>query len=199
MSVDFLCLATKISQGQFFITNQSDCLSIGSSHISGATHKPFNGGGGGGQSSSQPMAVPLAYRRCEDEMMDVVDHGAIMPAPSSSHKSNYSTTQSVSDNAEESLASVEDEEKIGQLLMAFEEPDRSAVRRISAASNAEDLALMVKLFQQGYFKGEHHLEEIMYFENLRRSQLLQLLDKFRDVLIIYETEDPSIATLYTQT
>lgn len=51
----------------------------------------------------------------------------------------------------------------------------------------------------GYFKGEHHLEEIMYFENLRRSQLLQLLDKFRDVLIIYETEDPAIATLYTQT
>lgn len=147
------------------------------------------------------MAVPLAYRRSEyeDEMMDVVDHGgvgAIMPAPSTSHKSNYSnTTQSV----EESLASVEDEEKISQLLMAFEEPDRSAVRRISAASNAEDLALMVKLFQQGYFKGEHHLEEIMYFENLRRSQLLQLLDKFRDVLIIYETEDPSIATLYTQT
>lgn len=147
------------------------------------------------------MAVPIAYRRSEyeDEMMDVVDHGgvgAIMPAPSTSHKSNYSnTTQSV----EESLASVEDEEKISQLLMAFEEPDRSAVRRISAASNAEDLALMVKLFQQGYFKGEHHLEEIMYFENLRRSQLLQLLDKFRDVLIIYETEDPSIATLYTQT
>lgn len=131
-------------------------------------------------------------------MMDVVDHGgvgAIMPAPSTSHKSNYSNTQSV----EESLASVEDEEKISQLLMAFEEPDRSAVRRISAALNAEDLALMVKLFQQGYFKGEHHLEEIMYFENLRRSQLLQLLDKFRDVLIIYETEDPSIATLYTQT
>lgn len=135
--------------------------------------------------------------------MDVVDHGggAILPAPSTSHKSNYSTTQSVSlsDNAEESLASVEDEEKIGQLLMAFGEPERSAVRRISAASNTEDLSLMVKLFQLGYFKGEHHLEEIMYFENLRRSQLLQLLDKFRDVLIIYETEDPSIATLYTQT
>lgn len=151
------------------------------------------------------MAVPVAYRRSEYEDMDVVDHGGgagsgvIMPAPSTSHKSNYSNTQSVSlsDNAEESLASVEDEEKIGQLLMAFEEPDRSAVRRISAA-NAEDLALMVKLFQLGYFKGEHHLEEIMYFENLRRSQLLQLLDKFRDVLIIYETEDPSIATLYTQ-
>lgn len=148
------------------------------------------------------MAVPIAYRRSDDvDVVDGVGSGAIIPAPSTSHKSNYSTTHSVSlsDNAEESLASVEDEEKISQLLMAFDEPDRTAVRRISAASNAEDLALMVKLFQMGYFKGAHHLEEIMYFENLRRSQLLQLLDKFRDVLIIYETEDPSIANLYTQT
>lgn len=169
----------------------------------------------------------------------------------------------------ESLASVEDEDKIKDLLMAFQEPERSAVKDLPAASNVEDLTLMVKLYQAGkpfkrniqrfisfviakefwfffwkknfilkkkflfwkkifllkkncfcwkkiffsqliyvsefsldtlgYFKGEHHLEEIMYFENLRRSQLLQLLDKFRDVLIIYETEDPAIATLYTQT
>ena len=50
---------------------------------------------------------------------------------------------------------------------------------------------MVRLKQSGYFQGEHHLEEIMFYENLRRSQLLQLLDKFRDVLILYETEDPA--------
>lgn len=111
-----------------------------------------------------------------------------------------SSTEATTENEAESLAgSVEDEDKIKDLLLAFQEPERSAVRDLSAASNAEDLALMVKLWQAGYFKGEHHLEEIMYFENLRRSQLLQLLDKFRDVLIIYETEDPAIATLYTQT
>lgn len=142
----------------------------------------------------------------------------------SSQKSNYSTTQSASLSTEngESLASIEDEDKIKELLSTFQEPERSAVRELPASSNSEDLALMVKLYQAGklfyfnkflseylklidgfvlflgYFKGEHHLEEIMYFENLRRSQLLQLLDKFRDVLIIYETEDPAIATLYTQ-
>lgn len=33
--------------------------------------------------------------------------------------------------------------------MAFQEPERSAVREIPAASNAEDLALMVKLWQAG--------------------------------------------------
>lgn len=109
--------------------------------------------------SSEPMAVPLAHHHTEyeEQIMNVVDNGdmsVVLPAPSTSHKSNYSTTQSVSlsDNPEESLASVEDEEKISQLLLAFDEPDRSAVRRISAASNAEDLGLMVKLFQQGYFK-----------------------------------------------
>lgn len=116
----------------------------------------------------------------------------------SSHSGDDSTTTE-NEEAESLAGSVEDEDKIRELLLAFREPERSAVRELSAASNAEDLALMVKLWQAGYFKGEHHLEEIMYFENLRRSQLLQLLDKFRDVLIIYETEDPAIATLYTQT
>lgn len=55
------------------------------------------------------------------------------------------------------------------------------------------MALLARLCRKGYFKGEHHIEEIMYHENLRRSQLLQLLDKFRDVLITYEHEDPAIA------
>lgn len=176
--------------------------------------QPFSG------STSQPMNVPLVVNRrtANYEERPVAVGGdnqgtvgggeggvgaggggeVVLAGPSTSHKSNYSTTQSVSlsDNAEESLASVEDEEKIRELLLAFEEPDRTAVRRISAASNAEDLGLMVKLWQMGYFKGEHHLEEIMYFENLRRSQLLQLLDKFREVLIIYETEDPVISLLF---
>lgn len=57
----------------------------------------------------------------------------------------------------------------------------------------EDLALFAKLCRKKYFTGDHHIEEIMYLENLRRSQLLQLLDKFRDVLITYETVDPAIA------
>lgn len=56
---------------------------------------------------------------------------------------------------------------------------------------------MVYFCIKGYFRGEQHLEEIMYMENLTRSQVLQLLDKFRDVLITYETEDPAIAILYS--
>lgn len=150
--------------------------------------------------SSQPLPVPNTSRRSiTDEHFSVGDSTVsdnIVVQPSSSHKSNFS--MSLSTENCDSIDSIEDEEKIKELLNVFQEPDRSAVRRIPAALNVDDLSLMVKLWQAGYFKGEHHLEEIMYFENLRRSQLLQLLDKFRDVLIIYETEDPAIATLYSQ-
>lgn len=176
--------------------------------------------------SSQPMPVPNTSRRSItdehfSEMADSTISDNIVVKPSSSPKSNYSSGSMSTENGnslQDSLASIEDEEKIKELLMAFQEPERSAIRDLPAASNPEDLSLMVRLYQageyglnikmhycvltrffEGYFKGEHHLEEIMYFENLRRSQLLQLLDKFRDVLIIYETEDPAIATLYTQT
>lgn len=34
-----------------------------------------------------------------------------------------------------------------------------------------------------YFKGNHHLEEIMLLENLPRSKLLTLIDKFSDILV----------------
>lgn len=44
-----------------------------------------------------------------------------------------------------------------------------------------------------YFRGRHHLEEIMYNENTRRSQLLTLFDKFRSVLVVTTHEDPVIA------
>ncbi|KAG8508954.1 GATOR complex protein NPRL3, partial [Galemys pyrenaicus] len=44
-----------------------------------------------------------------------------------------------------------------------------------------------------YFRGRHHLEEIMYHENARRSQLLALCDKFRAVLVVAAHEDPVIA------
>lgn len=52
-------------------------------------------------------------------------------------------------------------------------------------------ALPSRLLQ--YFRGRHHLEEIMYNENTRRSQLLMLFDKFRSVLVVTTHEDPVIA------
>ncbi|CAG9861909.1 unnamed protein product [Phyllotreta striolata] len=80
-----------------------------------------------------------------------------------------------------------------ELLLDFPDEERSSIFKIPATNTPEDLKLFARLCRKGYFQGNHHVEEIMYLENLRRSQLMQLLDKFRDVLITYETEDPAIA------
>lgn len=107
--------------------------------------------------SSQPVPVPKnsgCRSISEDHYSEIgadsniSDH--IAPA-GSSNKSNYSISQSDTMSTEncESLASMEDEDKIKELLMAFQEPERSAVKDLPAASNVEDLQLMVKLYQAG--------------------------------------------------
>ncbi|XP_050332855.1 GATOR complex protein NPRL3 [Bactrocera neohumeralis] len=150
--------------------------------------------------ASQPLPVPHTSHRSitEDRYSGGCSTASdnIVAQPSSSHKSNYSMTASISTENCDSIASIEDEERIKELLSVFNDADRAAIRRIPASTNIDDLSLLVKLYQAGYFKSEHHLEEIMYFQSLRPAELLQLLDKFREVLIIYETEDPAIASMY---
>lgn len=124
-----------------------------------------NGGNENGQAfgsmsieSSQPVPVPKnsICRSISDDHMGAdsnISDNIGAPA-SSSNKSNYSISQSDTMSTEncESLASVEDEDKIKELLMAFQEPERSAVKDLPAASNVEDLTLMVKLYQAGKFR-----------------------------------------------
>ncbi|XP_074647993.1 GATOR1 complex protein NPRL3-like [Tubulanus polymorphus] len=68
---------------------------------------------------------------------------------------------------------------------------RQAILSVPAASNNDDLKLFARLCP--YFNGKHHLEDIMFYENLRRSQLLTLIDKFRSVLLTCVHEDPVTA------
>ena len=91
-----------------------------------------------------------------------------------------------------------------QLLAAFTPAERAVIMKVAAPSGTtspaqvpaaavpEDLAMFATLCR--YFRGRHHLEvrgggvtawlqEIMYHENIRRSALLQLVDKFRELLI----------------
>ncbi|XP_038212660.1 GATOR complex protein NPRL3 [Zerene cesonia] len=82
------------------------------------------------------------------------------------------------------------------LLDTFTAEERAVLAKIPAADNPDDLLLLAQLHKKGYFRGEQHLEEIMFMENVTRSQLMQLLDKFKDVLITFETEDPAVAMLY---
>ncbi|XP_008585509.1 PREDICTED: nitrogen permease regulator 3-like protein isoform X4 [Galeopterus variegatus] len=77
------------------------------------------------------------------------------------------------------------------LLASLSEHERAAILSVPAAQNPEDLRMFARLLH--YFRGHHHLEEIMYNENTRRSQLLMLFDKFRSVLVVTTHEDPIIA------
>ncbi|XP_059271857.1 GATOR complex protein NPRL3 isoform X6 [Mustela nigripes] len=77
------------------------------------------------------------------------------------------------------------------LLASLSEHERAAILSVPAAQNPEDLRMFARLLH--YFRGRHHLEEIMYNENTRRSQLLTLFDKFRSVLVVTAHEDPVIA------
>ena len=64
--------------------------------------------------------------------------------------------------------------------------ERSAIMQCPAAKNPDDLQLFSRLFP--YFDGRHHLEEIMFYEDLRRSHLLELILKFKDVLVWVDHE-----------
>jgi len=81
-----------------------------------------------------------------------------------------------------------------QLLAAFTPAERAVIMKVPAAAVPEDLAMFAALAR--YFQGRHHLEEIMYHENIRRSALLQLVDKFRDLLIKAEHEDPAVSMYF---
>ncbi|XP_072224278.1 GATOR1 complex protein NPRL3 isoform X2 [Leuresthes tenuis] len=77
------------------------------------------------------------------------------------------------------------------LLTSLSEHERQVILNIPAAQNPEDLRMFARLLH--YFRGHHHLEEIMYNENMRRSQLKTLFDKFRSVLVVTNHEDPIIS------
>ncbi|XP_020667600.1 GATOR1 complex protein NPRL3 isoform X3 [Pogona vitticeps] len=77
------------------------------------------------------------------------------------------------------------------LLTSLSEHEREAILSVPAAHNPEDLRMFARLLH--YFRGRHHLEEIMYNENIRRSHLLMLFDKFRSVLVVANHEDPVIS------
>uniref|UniRef100_A0ACB8FJQ8 Nitrogen permease regulator-like 3 n=1 Tax=Sphaerodactylus townsendi TaxID=933632 RepID=A0ACB8FJQ8_9SAUR len=77
------------------------------------------------------------------------------------------------------------------LLTSLSEHEQEAILSVPAAHNPEDLRMFARLLH--YFRGRHHLEEIMYNENMRRSHLLMLFDKFRSVLVVTNHEDPVIS------
>ena len=47
-----------------------------------------------------------------------------------------------------------------------------------------------------FMNGKYHIEEIMYHMDLRRAQLLQIIDKFRSIVVRHEHEDPALTMYY---
>ncbi|KAG0728719.1 GATOR complex protein NPRL3 [Chionoecetes opilio] len=74
--------------------------------------------------------------------------------------------------------------------------EKEMLMKVEAAQSLDDLKLFAKLCV--YFRGCHHLEEMMFRANLRRSQLLYLIEKFRPVLTTCQHPDDSI-TLFSYT
>lgn len=67
------------------------------------------------------------------------------------------------------------------------EEQLSLVKICSSHVEREDLGFFLNLSK--YFRGEHHLENIMYYENVLRSRLLIIIDKFRSILVTVQHED----------
>ncbi|XP_048759621.2 GATOR complex protein NPRL3-like [Ostrea edulis] len=138
------------------------------------------------RSSGMPM-VP------EEESVSISDIASVNSDESLALSYQGTSQFSKSPSSDGSLASEDRFWPLHDEMSGLSKEEKDCILDIPAAKNLEDLKLFTKLFP--YFRGDHHLEEIMYYENLHRSQLLALLDKFRSILITCQYEDP--ATSFT--
>lgn len=118
------------------------------------------------------------------------DFSGSVPSEDSMVGSPSQSSQSSKCGSDEDLSPAESD---GRVALSWEE--KEAVARVPAYRNLEDRKLFLRLCPK--FRGKHHLEEMMYYENVRRSHLLALLDKFREVLFTVQHEDPTIAVFYS--
>jgi len=117
--------------------------------------------------------------------IDIVPVDVVSGKPGGDTNDSTNPTQQL--NTEESDESVI---KFNGASTELNEAVRRAVSRIKSPLSIQDIKMFSRLSK--YFTGDFHFEEIMYRENVRRSQLMLLLDKFRDVLITVEKEDAEI-------
>lgn len=95
-----------------------------------------------------------------------------------------------------SLLSLAANEKIEADILAAESDLKPVFRRMPSNVTQEDLKLFLCFFRQGYLKGTHHIEEIMFLENKTRAQICQLIDKLRILIVTCDIEDSYISLFY---
>jgi len=98
-------------------------------------------------------------------------------------------------SSEDPAIEIEDLDSIHEILNIFKEEDRKTIiKGAIPCTKGEDYKLFARVAP--YFNGRYHLEEILYFANLRRSELTRLMDCFIDILTFHEHEDPAITSYY---
>ncbi|GFS38048.1 GATOR complex protein NPRL3 [Trichonephila inaurata madagascariensis] len=118
---------------------------------------------------------------------------------SSDLSSSYQSEESLLSPSHSKASSISDEEDLSlreqdSIRKANLTPsERDSILRDASHNNKDDLKNFIRFCP--YFRGRHHLEEIMYCENIRRSHLLSLLDKFRNILITCQFEDTAVVAL----
>ena len=81
-----------------------------------------------------------------------------------------------------------------EILQHFTQPQQSVI--LSVTSDLPTLSQFVRFSK--YWRGEHHIEEMMYHENCSRYELLQTMDKFSSILVKQEHEDPVITKYWSR-
>lgn len=135
----------------------------------------FGTADGGGDTIISPSSTTSSVLETVEEAPETVPSGGVQQHESAGSSVVAKTQQEV-------------------LLSEWTASERAVILKVPAASNLEDLKLFAKVAK--YMNGKYHLEEIMYHENVRRAQLLQLVDKFRSILIRHEHEDPAVTMYY---
>lgn len=80
-----------------------------------------------------------------------------------------------------------------RIFDSFSPVEKRSLVLMQSKVDKDDILFFLSMSK--YFRGEHHLEDIMYYENLPRSKLLILIDKFRSMLITVQHEDPAISMM----
>ena len=90
--------------------------------------------------------------------------------------------------------STENETDPNIILKAFDEEEKKMIMALPGAQNLKNLRLFARLAP--YFSGRYHIEEILFFANVRRSDLHVILDLFAPIIALHEHEDTAITSFY---
>ena len=84
---------------------------------------------------------------------------------------------------------------MNEILKSFSEDERKAIIKAAVpCATLEDYELFAKI--ASYLNGRYHIEEILYFANMKRAELMKVLDCFIDILTIQEHEDTAVTSYY---